>query len=66
MSKKDNVVDIALSKCAAEGCKDKSVRLNFCAEHFAWFKEGLVNKAGVRPKDFDKKYMNFLRRRKAA
>jgi hypothetical protein len=53
------------SGCIAEGCKAKSDRLNFCAEHFQWFKEGLVTKLGKRPTDFDKKYVNYMRKKAA-
>jgi len=53
------------TSCVAEGCKAKSTRLNFCVEHFEWFKEGLVTKTGQRPKDFDKKYINFLKKKAA-
>ncbi|HEX4924128.1 MAG TPA: hypothetical protein VFV50_08580 [Bdellovibrionales bacterium] len=54
------------SGCVAEGCKQKSSRLNFCAEHYDWFKAGLVTKEGVRPKDFDKKWINYTRKKAAA
>lgn len=53
------------SKCIAETCKAKSTRLNFCDEHFQWFKEGLVSKTGQRPTDFDKKYVNYMKKKAA-
>jgi hypothetical protein len=31
-----------------------------------WFKEGLVNKKGQKPTDFDKKYQAFMHRTKKA
>jgi hypothetical protein len=63
---KDNVVAIAATVCCVEKCGKKGDRLNFCPEHYAWFKEGLVNKQGKRPVDFDKKYQAYLHRTKTA
>lgn len=52
---------IALPKrCPAEGCGEKVVRSAFCEEHFDWFKFGLINRKGEKPKDFDKKYQTYL------
>ena len=56
---KENVVQLTTSACCVEKCGKKGDRLNFCPEHFAWFKEGLVNKKGVRPLDFDKKFQAY-------
>ena len=56
-----NVVGLP-SACPAEGCGKKPKRAAFCDEHFVWFKEGLINRRGERPKDFDKKYMAFQMR----
>lgn len=53
-------------RCPVEGCSKKGERANFCPEHFAWFKEGLINKKGEKPRDFDKKYQAFIRRQKPA
>jgi hypothetical protein len=63
---KDNVVAIAATICCVEKCGKKGDRLNFCPEHYTWFKEGLVNKQGKRPVDFDKKYQAYLHRTKTA
>lgn len=60
----DNV--ITLAKCPVEACGKKAERMEFCNEHFMWFKEGLVNRKGEKPRDFDKKYQDFLRRNKKA
>ena len=49
-----------------EACGKKPRRSVFCEEHFLWFKEGLVNRKGEKPKDFDKKHQAFLRRQKQA
>jgi hypothetical protein len=54
------------TRCCAEGCSQKAARMNFCSEHFVWFKEGLVNREGQRPSDFDKKYQAFAARHKKA
>lgn len=71
MSKEDkksaganNVVGMTL--CPVEKCGKKASRAEFCEEHFSWFKEGLVSRNGMKPKDFDKKYQAFLRHKKAA
>lgn len=53
------------STCCVEKCGKKGERMNFCSEHFGWFKEGLVNRQGKRPVDFDKKYQAFLRNKAA-
>lgn len=65
-NKKNNDPIAIVSKCPVEGCGKKAERAEFCSEHFSWFKEGLVNKQGQKPRDFDKKYQDFLRRKKAA
>ncbi len=59
------VIPIGSSTCVAEGCKSKSARANYCAEHFVWFKEGLINREGQRVPDFDKKFQAFSRRKAA-
>jgi hypothetical protein len=59
----DNVV--SLSRCKAEGCSKKSEVMDFCKEHFDWFKFGLITKEGKRPVDFDKKYQAYLKRHAA-
>ena len=51
--------------CPAEGCKKPVKRMHFCEEHFQWYKEGLLNKKGQRPSDFDKKYQNWMRKKAA-
>lgn len=53
------------TNCCVEKCGKKSTRMNFCEEHFGWFKEGLVNKKGERPSDFDKKFQAYSRRKAA-
>ena len=55
----NNVISLSSSLCKAEGCKSKSTRAEFCEEHFAWFKAGLINKSGERVPDFDKKYYAY-------
>ncbi len=58
----NNVVDMP-KRCPV--CTGKSERAGFCGEHFSWFKEGLVNRKGEKPNDFDKKYQNFMRKQAA-
>ncbi|MCB0365599.1 MAG: hypothetical protein H6624_04200 [Bdellovibrionaceae bacterium] len=53
-------------RCPVEKCGKKVVRSAFCEEHFVWFKEGLVNRKGEKPKDFDKKYQAYVRRQHKA
>lgn len=60
------VSDISAKLCAAEDCKKRTEIAEFCTEHFAWYKEGLLNKKGGRPKDFDKKFQAFKYRKTAA
>ncbi len=60
-----NVVGLPTT-CCVEKCGKKGEKMNFCGEHFAWFKEGLVNKQGKKPVDFDKKYQAFMLRNKPA
>jgi hypothetical protein len=40
--------------------------MNFCKEHYDWFKFGLITKEGKRPTDFDKKYTAYMKHHKAA
>ena len=56
---------LPLSRCSAESCSKKSEIMNFCNEHYAWFKFGLVNKEGKRPSDFDKKYTAYMKKKAA-
>lgn len=60
-----NVVAMT-SKCGCEGCGKKSDLMNLCAEHYDWFKFGLITKEGKRPSDFDKKFQAYSRHHKAA
>jgi len=53
------------SRCKVEDCTKKSDKAEFCAEHFMWFKEGLVTKEGKKPVDFERK-LYYFNRRKAA
>ncbi len=55
----NNVVALGPTKCTAEECKKKPERAGFCAEHFDWFKAGLITKEGVKASDFDKKYYAY-------
>lgn len=58
----NNVIELP-SACPV--CASKVKRAGFCEEHFLWFKEGLINRKGEKPKDFDKKYQNFMRKQAA-
>lgn len=52
-------------RCPVAECKKAVKRMHFCEEHFGWYKEGLINKKGEKPSDFDKKYQQFLRKKAA-
>jgi len=52
--------------CISDGCNKKSEKAGFCLEHFDWFKEGLITKEGHKPTDFEKKFFNYQRRKRAA
>lgn len=58
---KSNVIDLSSARCKAEGCNKKHTRAEFCAEHFEWFKAGLINKDGQQVPDFDKKMQAYKR-----
>lgn len=60
----NNVVDLVLTKCLAEGCKKKQSKASFCDEHYDWFKAGLITKSGSLAKDFEKKYQHFHNKHK--
>ncbi len=52
--------------CPVDGCKKPAQRMHFCEEHFHWFKEGLINKRGDRPTDFDRKHQLYMRKKSVA
>ena len=55
----NNVISLSASKCCAEDCKKKPEKANFCAEHFDWFKAGLITREGMKASDFDKKFYHY-------
>lgn len=61
-----NVVSLAQERCTAEGCKHRSSRAGFCAEHYDWFKEGLITSEGYHAKDFDKKHALYMSRKSSS
>lgn len=61
----NNVVALGSSACTAEGCKKKHDRAGFCAEHFDWFKAGLITKEGAKAMDFDKKFYHYSAKKAA-
>lgn len=52
--------------CKADGCKKKSDKMDFCNEHYDWFKFGLITREGSKPIDFDKKYQSYQKHKKVA
>jgi hypothetical protein len=62
----DSNVTAMGGSCCVEKCTAKGYKMNFCSEHYGWFKEGLVSRKGERPSDFDKKYQAYMMRKKAA
>ncbi len=57
--KKQEVEATGSESCKCGGCKKPQARFTFCPEHYEWFKFGLINKAGQRVVDFDKKFDHF-------
>jgi hypothetical protein len=60
-----NVVQMP-SRCPVDACGKKAHRSDFCEMHFEWFKEGLINRQGMKPRDFDKKMQAYTKRHKSA
>jgi len=56
--------DTSTGVCAETNCKNKGTRLNFCTEHFQWFKFGVITKKGIHPLDFESKMTAFLKSKK--
>lgn len=52
--------------CKADGCKKKSSKMDFCDEHYDWFKFGLITREGSKPIDFDKKMQSYMKHKKVA
>jgi hypothetical protein len=61
----NNVISITSARCVAQDCKSKPSKAGFCDTHYEWFKEGLLTKEGQKPRDFDKKYHAFMKRKSA-
>jgi len=51
---------VVVDRCKAMECKKESNRMEFCAEHYDWFKFGLINKKGEKVSDFEKKFEHYL------
>lgn len=62
----NNVVSLESSRCCGEGCNKKSEKAGFCAEHFDWFKAGLITKEGMKAPDFDRKFYHYTAAKKAS
>ncbi len=60
-----NVVSLP-NRCSVKDCKKSPSLVNFCPEHYEWFKFGMITKLGEKPVDFDKKYNAFMKHKKAA
>ncbi len=56
---------VSIDRCKAPDCKSRAKRASFCEEHYKWFKFGLITKSGEKPKDFDKKYLDFQKHQAA-
>ncbi len=63
-NEKNNVIPFLPQTSSCLTCHKKVNRMYFCEEHFLWFKEGLIDKNGKKPKDFQKKYTLFLKKYK--
>ena len=62
----NNVIKLGPTKCSGEGCNKKPDKAGFCAEHFEWFKAGLITKEGAKAADFEKKHYHFMRAKRSA
>ncbi len=51
-----------VKSCLSNKCRKRAEKLGFCKTHYMWFKEGLLKKDGTKPKDFDKKYFQYMKR----
>lgn len=49
-----------VERCKAQECKKEGTRMGFCAEHYEWFKFGLINKKGEKVPDFERKFEHYL------
>lgn len=54
------------NRCSVKDCKKSPTLVNFCSEHYEWFKFGMITKNGDKPVDFDKKQQAFMKHKKAA
>ena len=59
-------VSTLTTACKADGCKKKSDKMDFCSEHYDWFKFGLITRDGAKPIDFEKKYQSYMKHKKVA
>lgn len=62
------VASSAVENCKSEGCKKPEAKFTFCAEHYEWFKFGLITKMGKKVGDFDKKidhYHSYVAKQKS-
>ncbi len=57
--KKDKGPGVMPGGCLNWGCKHPAKRMEFCSEHYDWFKFGLIKKTGEPVSDFDKKLGHF-------
>ena len=45
--------------CKCMGCKKTQAKFTFCADHYEWFKFGLITKTGQKVSDFERKSEHF-------
>ena len=58
----NNIVAFPPASVHCVACSKKKVKAQFCEEHFLWFKEGLIDKKGHKPKDFQQKHALYLKK----
>ncbi len=46
-------------RCIGEGCKKNAARFGFCAQHYDYYKFGLMRKDGKLVSDYDKKFGHY-------
>jgi len=58
-SKSPKAEKSSVGHCCFQGCKGDDSKFGFCAEHYKYFKFGLVKKNGQKVSDFEKKFEHF-------
>ena len=52
--------------CRFTACKGKIDKFGFCQNHYEMYMSGVIRGDGTKPVDFEKKFEQFLARKKVA